>query len=644
MAIFLPSLDYIKKNIKPKPTDGELYLLEELLTLSDDYIVYFQPFLNGKNPDIIILKENYGVVIIEVKDYDLDNYSHKYNKNDSYDYGVFKAYNSKEGKYYKTNNPFEQVVNYKDMLFDMHLPLLGIQRELNPQSYGVIKSCLFFYKSSKKQIEEVISDIEKEYGRIKFNYAYLFGIDSNFIRDIKNLLLFEHLNEELTNHIKLQLKPSIERREQDEIPVLSEEQEKLSISQAGAIKIRGVSGSGKSLVLAKRALNAYERGKSVLILTYNITLRHHIRDDISKFKTYNRNCFFILNIHEFMSLIYNQLKEKFGKVKKYSEMIDYVITYYNKSYVSDDLRFETILIDEVQDFEYDWLDFIEQEILIKKEPIIKNGEEILYGEYVLFGDPKQKIYSITLDNKEINTNVDDDWVDLKKCYRLQSNILDLALNFQETFMKDSYNIDYEVKKAQQTEGVIQYYSFNKSDLNLIYDNIKKIYSELSISLNDIAVIYEKVDVLRDLESFFNKDEINCTTTFENNNQFNELKQKYGIDENYNLGPNGYELKVPLAGYDKDNDENLNKFILKQASIRKLKKCAFYMNRGTIKLSTIHSFKGWEIDTLFLILDYSEKNQNIDELIYTAITRCKRNLIIIDLNNNKYSQFFKNNIL
>ena len=29
---------------------------------------------------------------------------------------------------------------------------------------------------------------------------------------------------------------------------------------------------------------------------------------------------------------------------------------------------------------------------------------------------------------------------------------------------------------------------------------------------------------------------------------------------------------------------------------------FWNNRGLVKFSTIHSFKGWEVDTLFLIIE------------------------------------------
>ena len=70
-----------------------------------------------------------------------------------------------------------------------------------------------------------------------------------------------------------------------------------------------------------------------------------------------------------------------------------------------------------------------------------------------------------------------------------------------------------------------------------------------------------------------------------------------------------------------------------------------MNPGTVKLSTIHSFKGWEIDTLFLIIenDYDDENSeskfSIDELIYTGLTRCRNNLIVVNISNQRYHKFF-----
>lgn len=82
-----------------------------------------------------------------------------------------------------------------------------------------------------------------------------------------------------------------------------------------------------------------------------------------------------------------------------------------------------------------------------------------------------------------------------------------------------------------------------------------------------------------------------------------------------------------------------------------------MNRGTFKLSTIHSFKGWESPVLFLVIEDKLKTQEhlmtfenkvlkplefSDELVYTGLTRCKDYLFVINLNNQEYHKFFTEN--
>lgn len=75
MAIFIPSIEKIKK-FKVPPTDGELSLLTFLeRTLDNSFEVYFNPYLNGDRPDVLIMRKGYGVMVIEVKDWNLDNFT-----------------------------------------------------------------------------------------------------------------------------------------------------------------------------------------------------------------------------------------------------------------------------------------------------------------------------------------------------------------------------------------------------------------------------------------------------------------------------------------------------------------------------------------------------------------------------------------
>ena len=67
-----------------------------------------------------------------------------------------------------------------------------------------------------------------------------------------------------------------------------------------------------------------------------------------------------------------------------------------------------------------------------------------------------------------------------------------------------------------------------------------------------------------------------------------------------------------------------------------------MNSGTIKISTINSFKGWESEVVFLIIEpkydrTTSFNLWFDELLYTGITRTIRNLVIINFGNEEYDK-------
>jgi superfamily I DNA/RNA helicase len=91
------------------------------------------------------------------------------------------------------------------------------------------------------------------------------------------------------------------------------------------------------------------------------------------------------------------------------------------------------------------------------------------------------------------------------------------------------------------------------------------------------------------------------------------------------------------------------------AVRRAAKTHFTTDCTQIKMSTIHSFKGWESKTIILLLQpdmqsdefidehHINKRDNIPALIYTALTRAKGNLFIINMGNKYYHKFFQENI-
>ncbi|MCM3727847.1 NERD domain-containing protein [Neobacillus cucumis] len=64
MAVTIP------ESIRSTATAGERLFFRTLKTyLPDDYIVYFEPEIQGKRPDFVIIGPDLGIVVLEVKDY-----------------------------------------------------------------------------------------------------------------------------------------------------------------------------------------------------------------------------------------------------------------------------------------------------------------------------------------------------------------------------------------------------------------------------------------------------------------------------------------------------------------------------------------------------------------------------------------------
>ena len=91
----------------------------------------------------------------------------------------------------------------------------------------------------------------------------------------------------------------------------------------------------------------------------------------------------------------------------------------------------------------------------------------------------------------------------------------------------------------------------------------------------------------------------------------------------------------------------SKFQEELDKVRANKKAHFTMISDRIKMSSIYSYKGWEAPCVILLIlpepEHSDALENRPELIYTAITRARDNLFIINMDNSTYHNFFQSQI-
>lgn len=717
MARIYPDIEVIKSGrLKPEP--GELFLLQFFSDNFDEsYEVFFQPFLNGDRPDIILMRQGYGVMIIEVKDWRLNHY-----------------YLDEKRKWrLKLNNsflksPIDQVLQYKDNLYNLHIENLLEKKIRNFKYWSLVTCAVYFHNASSTEIEDLLinpyKDNKKYSDFIKWNID-LIGRNNIQIEYLNALFKKRYIisnipsklfDNELYDSFKRYFQPTFHSKEEGIEIRFTDQQKRLSQSERNSEqRVKGVVGSGKTTVLAARAVNSHKRHEErVLILCYNMTLKNYIHDKISRVREdFSWDMFYINNYHNFLSAEMNNCGLEFKIPPHFEELTQeeksnfFETNYFSNVQLFDEhknnlTKYKTILIDEIQDYHRPWMDLIKENFLSED------------GEYVLWGDEKQNIYDNELEEKDLKTNVKGRPSELKDSFRSVKKIKDLAVKFQQQNFTTKYVIDNFNELPQllldyDNPSTINYLYFeneNVIDIIKLYELIYDYSVKLKEHPNDITVLGFRISVLREFECYYRyKSKERTNTMFETQEVWYKLFLqtfksldiiKNGlslIQSNDNDDEKKNKISVLLALRDlvrETNDKSFEERLTyyfdkyhisrnlfeewyasndladllntdKRYSLKKLeqiypqyrqltkslkqvrdnKKHHFWYDRGTLKLSTIHSFKGWEANTLFLILeeqfDGSDFMTSFEELIYTAITRSKTNLIVLNYGNTKHHQ-------
>jgi hypothetical protein len=602
MAILSPEIEVIKRQ-KVQPTKGEWKLLKFLLaSLDNTYEIYYQPYLNGDNPDFAIMRKGSGVLIIEVKDWNLSHY-----------------YCDEKTKWRLLKNnvllksPLNQVENYKTNLFQLHLEELYKRSIKSKNNWATVNCAVYFHNATEQELTNFIlgnfqDDRYSKYRKF-VSYFGLLGNDSLNTQKLNSLLSKFWLNrksyyfdETLYDSFHRYLKTPVHQLEEGiKINYTKEQKELIRSEIRPRRKVKGVAGSGKTLVLAKRAVNAHIRtGEKVLILTYNLSLKNYIHDRISDIREeFYWSSFYITNYHQFFKTQANNYNLEITSLGNWQD-----VNFFERQN-NVIAKFDVVLIDEIQDYMQVWIDIITK--------YFTHSET----EFVVFGDEKQNIYSRELDenNEPIVRTISGKWnKSLNTSHRFSSNIGNIAIKFQKEIFKQKYNAD-EVKFISQLDfvkRVIEYHYFHSYTSEKLFREIYKVLERNKIHSSDAGILCSKVELLRAIDFAIRTIKREKTaTTFESQEEYEKI------------GNNQKEIE----------------------KARRIKKNHFWMKTGTVKLSTVHSFKGWEIDTLFLFIEKEDDDNEFTnaELIYTALTRAKRNLIIFNLNNTKYDSFFKNEV-
>ncbi|MFC4321310.1 3'-5' exonuclease [Litchfieldia salsa] len=606
----------VPETIRSSATAGERLLFRTLKTyLPDDYIVYYEPEIHGRRPDFVVIGPDLGLVVLEVKDYTRNTLF-------QLNHDEWTIVNS-NGEQTTTKSPLKQardnVFHIVDMLKkDKNLIQTEGKYQFNlkfPYGYGVVFTRLQqkdFIKDSLYSIMDADLCLTRdEIDPEKESFS-----EENLVEKILNMFvvpfrLRDPLEIEDINAIRYHLFPEVRISAEFRPPVPYQDQLLLSLHDIKAMDlhqenmakqigdknrlIRGVAGSGKTLILASRAKLLLKENPDwkVLILCYNISLAQSIRQMVNHMMNEPDSLFDFdfTNESEDLSVANNDsvivrnfhswLKHDLRINEKQIPTILYKLT--QKEAILP--TYDAILIDEGQDFEPEWLALVS--ILLNEET----------QSLLLVEDRAQSIY------KRRRSYVQDTGLSfqgrskvLTINYRNTAQIVKFAWEFfQKNSMLKNKVVDREfegeiiapqsTRRKGPEPAILKADSFYR-EMAIIAKQIQKLNIDKKVPYSEMLILYRvkrthKINVI---------DVIQRSLT-------NENVPFYWITENENS------------------------------------KRTFEKEDNTVKISTIDSSKGLDFQAVFIVnidnmpFPLEEDKEREVSLLYIGMTRAKQYLCL-----------------
>ena len=356
-------------------------------------------------------------------------------------------------------------------------------------------------------------------------------------------------------------------------------------------------------------------GGDVLVLTYNITLAKYLKIRLSEIREdFSWGKIDIYPYHQFFRIRASECKlhVEFGS---YDD-----VDFFNEA--QEHKRYSAIFVDEVQDYTTEWLQIVMRNFLLEPD-----------GEFVVFGDPKQNVFHRPLDrNKDIRLGViGGTWNrELNSGHRFTNpRLATLATSFQTRFLPGLPTDSITTEAAAENTLDFQIVSyFDMRDTYTTDGLVGKITDIIQHDRNgatDFVVIASSRRILRNIDqSYRRKTGEQTEVSFVTTEQLEHLKEIHEVtDEN----PASWQYERDLEALDRS------------------RKQLFTTDKRCLKLSTIKSFKGWESPSVIVILEKESSSDGTStllpdpETIYSAITRARENLYVINTGNESYHEFF-----
>lgn len=598
----------------PEATTGEkrvFKVLRDALLPDEDYLVWFEPKAIKKRPDFLIWSQELGLLVVEVKDWvpsqiiQMSPISWTIERS-----GVREVHESPTEQARKCFIGFKELLQSRPEFRHANGPHSGNLRF--PIGY-----CAVFTNITRKQATEfgIVGVLDGT--QCIFSDDLTFDIDSRdgqreFISKLKKSFSvkfeFEPLSIEQLKTLRYLIFPEVRvnsvRRlrtsEQAElVKTLDIDQERMakSISEGHRV-LKGVAGSGKTLVLACRAkyLKKLHPEWKILIVCYNISLCQYLRQllSIAGFDCESAS----IQIYHYHGLVKDLTGANLKKLQsESSEQWDSRIGTILRGEIAKgnvNARYDAILIDEGQDFALEWLQSLTDLLNERSDSLL------------LCLDPAQNIFGRKVTFKSVGIKVQGKKpILLKKSYRNTAEILALARTFSGVSRADSVELGDSTDEAP-IESVLFPLDIDR-------------HGDSPLIVKGIPFVDQIVFILDQVDQYIASGE--CSWC--------DIGVLYATQfcENFDFAKSFVEAFGIRFGADK----------LYWVTESRESKVSLDVSSESVKLSTIESAKGMEFRVVFLVgLEMLPRSERVEEserkLAYVGMTRAQDALYVLGKEN------------
>jgi hypothetical protein len=567
--------------------DGELRVIDALTTLSEGWTVYVQPRLGLDMPDFVAVHDEFGVCAIEVKDWAYGKYERDGRTI------VFGRDRQRVG-----THPRLQAHRYRSAIFEHYFAL--------PDDKGgpvapSVRALVIVLNHPTKDARELLA-----YGKLGQVAQVPVG-GEEILDSIEQELIgscpakpttasIEKLRHHLDDAVHVARMVGPEKLSAGALNIAKNQ------NDAKMRRVRGSAGCGKSYGLAARAAALAAQGKSVLVVSFNVTLSHYLRGLVTMHcASYGADPTLVscTHFHGYCGRLVDDAKAEQltltvpNGTPPWNRVIAQAV---DASRQGIRRRFDAVLVDEGQDFELDWWKLLRSQVSAE-------------GEMLLVADPTQNIFGLkawTEEDHMRGAGFSGPWTELGGSYRLPRDMVPILSSFGQEFLSGEVVGPTIPDDGVSTARTVRRWQNVSSGSRLAHT-----CAEFTHGLITNTPGLRPSDVVLLLES-----------------------HRQGLDAVRQLKKLGHDVHHIFA---LDDDE------------QRRRKKRFWPDGPGIKACTVHSFKGWEARAVVLGIG---RQLDSARLAYVAMTRLHADpagspsyIAVVNANPvlNEFRETFKNGV-